>query len=70
MIKVQDRIMVKEEELEKEIKELEEKLKDREDAFPAHSIRPQQMLVIEKLETDVEEKRNELAEFRKRKSGS
>lgn len=70
MIKVQDRIMVKEEELEKEIKELEKKLKDREDALPAHSIRPQQMLVIEKLETDIEEKRNELAEIRKRKSGS
>lgn len=57
--------MGKEEELEKEIEELEEKLKDREDALPAHSVQPQQMLLIEELETSIEEKKNELAEFRK-----
>jgi len=62
--------MMKEEELEKEIKELEEKLKDREDALPPHSIQPQQMLLIEELEISIEEKRNELAELRKRKSGA
>jgi len=62
--------MVKEEELEKKIKELEEKLKDRENALPPHSIQPQQMLLIEELEMRIEEKRNELAELRKRKSGS
>ena len=62
--------MFKEKELEKEIKELEEKLKDREDALPAHSVQPQQMLLIEELETSIEEKRNELAELRKRKSSS
>lgn len=62
--------MVKEEELQKEIKELEEELKDREDALPAHSVQPQQMLLIEELETDIEEKRNELARLRKKKSGS
>ena len=64
------RIMVKEEDLEKEIMELEEKLKDREDALPAHSVKPQQMLFIEELETSIEEKKNELAGLRKRKLSS
>ena len=59
--------MAKEKELKKEIKELEEKLKDREDALPAHSVKPQQMLLIEELEASIEEKKNELAELRKRK---
>ncbi len=36
-----------EEDLEKDIKELEAKLKDQKDSIPTHSIRPQQMLVIE-----------------------
>ena len=62
--------MDKEEELEKEIKELQERLKDREDALPAHSVRPHQLLLIEELETSVEEKKNELAQLRKKKSGS
>ena len=62
--------MVKEEDLEKEIMELEEKLKDREDALPAHSVKPQQMLVIEELETSIEEKKNELAGLRQRKLSS
>lgn len=62
--------MVKEEELEKEIKELEEKLKDREDALPAHSVQSQQMLLIEGLETSIEDKKNELVQLRKRKSSS
>ena len=60
--------MDKEAEIKKEIKELEEKLKDREDALPAHSVKPQQMLIIDELETDIEEKKNELAELKKRKS--
>ena len=38
--------------LEKEIKELEERLKDRELALPAHSIRASQLLLIEELEED------------------
>ena len=59
--------MFKEKELEKEIKELEEKLKDREDALPAHSVQPQQMLLIEELETSIEEKKNELEELKKAK---
>ena len=62
--------MDKEEELKKEIKNLEEKLKDREDALPAHSVKPQQMIIIDELETAIEEKKNELAELKKRKSSS
>ena len=57
-------------ELEKQIKDLEEKLKDREDALPAHSVKPQQMLIIDELETAIEEKKNELAELKKRNSSS
>ena len=59
--------MFKEKELEKEIKDLEEKLKDREYALPAHSVQPQQMLLIEELETSIKEKKNELAELKKAK---
>ncbi len=62
--------MDKEAEIKKEIKELEEKLKDREDALPAHSVKPQQMLIIDELETAIEEKKNELAELKKRNSSS
>jgi len=60
--------MVKEEDLEKEIMELEERLKDREDALPAHSVKPQQMLLIEELETSIEEKKNALKKLGKVKS--
>ena len=42
-----------EEDLEKEIRELEAKLKDRKDSIPAHSIRPQQMLVIEQYRNPI-----------------
>ena len=62
--------MDKEEKLKKEIKDLEEKLKDREEALPAHSVRPHQILLIEELETSIEEKKNELAELKKRNSSS
>jgi len=62
--------MDKEAEIKKEIKEIEEKLKDREDALPAHSVKPQQMLIIDELETAIEEKKNELAELKKRNSSS
>jgi ribosomal protein L29 len=62
--------MDKEEDLKKEIKDLEEKLKDREEALPAHSVRPHQILLIEELETSIEEKKNELTNLRKRKSNS
>ena len=48
--------------------ELEERLKDREDALPAHSVKPQQMLLIEELETSIEEKKNALKKLGKVKS--
>ena len=58
-----------EEELKKEIQDLEEKLEDREASLPAHSVRPQQMLVIEELETALEEKKRELERMIKDKAG-
>ncbi len=62
--------MDKEGDLKKEIKNLEEKLKDREDALPAHSVKPNQMLIIDELETEIEKKKDELAGLRKDKSDS
>ena len=53
--------MNEEQELEKEIRELEERLKDRELALPAHSIRPAQLLLIEELEEEIKEKKKRLA---------
>jgi len=61
--------MGNEEELKKEIRDLEEKLKDREASLPAHSVRPQQMLAIEELETAIEEKKEELERLIKDKTG-
>ncbi len=52
--------MGKEEDLKREVNELEEKLKDREDALPAHSVRPHQLQIIEELEEAIKEKRKEL----------
>lgn len=49
--------------LEKEIEELEERLRDREAALPAHSVRPSQLLIIEELEEQIEEKKRRLAEL-------
>ncbi len=46
--------------LEKEIKELEERLRDRELALPAHSIRPSQLLLIEELEETIKDKKRRL----------
>jgi hypothetical protein len=60
----------KEEELKKQIKSLEEKLKDREEALPPHSVKPNQMLIIDELETEIEKKKDELAGLRKDKSNS
>jgi hypothetical protein len=57
--------MGREEELEKEIEALEAQLREREASLPAHSVRPQQMLVIEELETAIEGKNKELDELRK-----
>ena len=62
-----NKMRVKEDELEKEIRKLEEKLKDREKALPAQSIQLQQRLWIEGLDTMIEEKKKELAELKKEK---
>ena len=62
-----NRAMVKRDELEKEVKELEEKLKDREDALPADSIQLHQKLLIEEMDTKIEEKKKELTELKKEK---
>ncbi len=61
--------MGREQELKQEIRNLEEKLKDREASLPAHSVRPQQMLVIEELETAIEGKKKELERLIKNKIG-
>ena len=57
-----------ENELLEEIKRLEEALEDREKALPAHSIKPNQLLVIEELEEAIEKKRKELEELKKGKT--
>ena len=62
--------MEREQALKKEIRELEEKLKDREASLPAHSVRPQQMLAIEELEIAIEEKKKELTMLIKDKTDS
>jgi hypothetical protein len=58
--------MGKEEDLEREIDELKAQLGDREDSLPPHSVRPEQMLVIEELEAVIEDKEKELNKLRKR----
>ncbi|MBW2593641.1 MAG: hypothetical protein JRE58_11720 [Deltaproteobacteria bacterium] len=50
--------MPKETELKDEIRELEAQRKDREMALPAHAVHVQQMPAIEKLEDEIEKKRN------------
>jgi len=62
--------MDRKETLEKEIKDLEAQLRDREASLPAHSVRPQQILIIEKLEAAIEEKKKELEELRKKEPRS
>jgi hypothetical protein len=56
--------MNEEHELEREIRNLEEKLRDREQALPAHSIRPSQLLLIEELEEEIKEKKRRLASLK------
>jgi len=53
-------MLSKKNKLEKEIKNLEEQLKDREAALPAHSVRPHQLQIIEDLEEKILEKKREL----------
>jgi len=52
--------MATEEELEEEIKALEAELREREASLPAHSVRPEQLLAIEDLETTISEKKRQL----------
>lgn len=59
--------MGKEEDLEKELRVLEAKLRDRKNSIPAHSPRPQQILLIEELETSIEEKTKKLERLREEK---
>lgn len=62
--------MITEEELEKELKELEAQLREREASVLVHSVRPQQILVIDELEAAIEGKKKELEELRsERESG-
>ena len=59
--------MAREEQLEKEIKELEGQLREREALLPAHSVRPQQILLIEELEAAIKGKKKELDELRRKR---
>jgi len=62
--------MDREEVLEKEIQELEGRLREREDSLPAHSVQPHQILLIEELEMAIEEKKKELDDLTKKKQRS
>jgi len=53
-------IKVKRDELEENIKDLKEELREREAALPAHSIRPHQLIAIEELEEKIAAKEKEL----------
>lgn len=55
--------MEKKEELKKEIEDLKRRLRDREDALPAHSVRPHQILAIEELEDEIAAKERELSDL-------
>ena len=52
--------MATKEALEEEIKALEAQLRERETSLPAHSVRPEQLLAIEELETAISEKKRQL----------
>jgi uncharacterized small protein (DUF1192 family) len=47
--------------LRQEIARLQAEKADREKALPAHSIRPHQLLAIEELEEEIEQRQKELA---------
>jgi len=59
--------MPDEEIIQQKIKELEAEKKEREDSLPAHSVRPQQILEIEELESAIEEKKKELEKLKMEK---
>jgi hypothetical protein len=50
----------------REIDRLEKELKQREEQLPAHSIRPHQIVAIEKLEEEIREKKERLHRIEKR----
>ncbi|MEA3361185.1 MAG: hypothetical protein U9R17_17505 [Thermodesulfobacteriota bacterium] len=50
--------------IQQKIEELEAEKKEREDSLPAHSVRPQQILEIEELESAIEEKKKELEKLK------
>ncbi|HDZ91540.1 MAG: hypothetical protein JRJ09_03470 [Deltaproteobacteria bacterium] len=50
--------------LTEKLRGLEEDLKDREAALPAHSVRPHQMMVIEAIEDEIEGVEKELARYK------
>ena len=56
--------MVSEEDLRKEIEALKAELDERKKALPAHSIRPHQLLIIEDIEEEIEEKTRMLEKIR------
>lgn len=55
--------MEKKEDLKREIETLKQRLRDREAALPAHSIRPHQIQVIEELEDEIAAREKELSEL-------
>ena len=59
--------MPDEETIRQKIKELEAEKREREDSLPAHSVRPQQILEIEELESAIEEKKKELERLKMEK---
>jgi len=50
--------------LEEEIERLKQELEERKKALPAHSIRPNQLLVIEELEEQIKERERLLEQIR------
>ncbi len=56
--------MENEQDLIREIETLREELKERKKALPAHSVRPHQLLIIEELEEQIEEKTQLLEKLR------
>ena len=56
--------IAKREQLQKEIQELKERLRDRETALPPHSVKPHQIQEIEKLEEKIAALEGKLAELK------
>ena len=56
--------MDNEQDLIKEIEALKAELEERKKALPAHSVRPHQLLIIEELEEQIEEKTRLLEKIR------